>query len=83
MLHSVFLQSPFSKLHTNSGCGDADPWWKGVPAMTAKWKIFRLIRSRSEGNGTGQDRNREPLDHPEIARMTLQELADLPLPRET
>jgi hypothetical protein len=49
--------------------------------MTAKWKIFKLIRRRSDGNGTGQDRKREPLDHPEIARMTLQELADLPLPR--
>jgi hypothetical protein len=51
--------------------------------MKAKWKILNLIRSRSEGNVTAQDRNREPLDHPEIARMTLQELADLPLPRES
>jgi hypothetical protein len=50
--------------------------------MKAKWKIFKFIRSRSEGNGTGQDRNHEPLDHPEIARMTLRELADLPLSRE-
>jgi hypothetical protein len=50
--------------------------------MITKWRIFKLIRSRSDENARGQSCNREPLDHPEIARMTLQELADLPFPRE-
>ncbi len=50
--------------------------------MITKWKIFKLIGSRSDETATGQGCNREPLDHPEIARMTLQELADLPLPRD-
>lgn len=50
--------------------------------MITRWRIFKLIRSRSDESATDRGRNREPLDHPEIARMTLQELADLPLPRE-
>lgn len=50
--------------------------------MITKWRIFKLIRSRSDETARGQSCNREPLDHPEIARMTLQELADLPFPRE-
>ena len=55
---------------------------KGVPAMTTKWRLFRFIRSRSNESAPDQGCNREPLDHPVIVRMTLQELADLPFPRE-
>ena len=48
--------------------------------MTYKWLTSRFLR-RPQGNANNTDsENREPLDHPELSRMTLAELADLPMP---
>ena len=48
--------------------------------MACNWFISRLTK-RLQGNenakGSGK---REPLDHPALSRMTLAELADLPMP---
>ncbi len=49
--------------------------------MFAKWKIFSFTRPYPDQGAPDYNRYREPLDHPEVARMTLRELADLPMPR--
>ena len=43
--------------------------------MNIMWNIFKFARKRQRDESSV-----EPLDHPEIARMTLLELADLPMP---
>ena len=43
--------------------------------MNIMWNILKIARRRQQ-----DERGVEPLDHPEIARMTLAELADLPMP---
>lgn len=46
--------------------------------MKTFWTILKIA-----GKGKPIDRPVEPLDHPELARMTLAELADLPMPAYT
>ena len=48
--------------------------------MTYKWFTSRFIRTRQEIDIAENSIRREPLDHPEVARMTMRELADLPMP---
>lgn len=51
--------------------------------MTYKWFTPRFIRTRQEIDIAENFIGREPLDHPEVARMTMRELADLPMPAYT
>ena len=51
--------------------------------MTYKWFTSRFTRRRQEIDNADNFRRREPLDHPELARMTMRELADLPMPAYT
>lgn len=51
--------------------------------MTHNWFTSRFTRKRQEIENAVDSKQREPLDHPELARMTLQELADLPMPAYT
>ena len=46
------------------------------------YKRFTLwFTKKRQGNDNANDyRNREPLDDPALSRMTLAELADLPMP---
>ena len=48
--------------------------------MTYKWLIQRLIKKLQSRENTIDSEKCEPLDHPELSRMTLAELADLPMP---
>jgi hypothetical protein len=48
--------------------------------MTYKWFTPRFMRTRQEIDIAENFIRREPLDHPELARMTMRELADLPMP---
>ena len=48
--------------------------------MTYKWFTHRFNRKRQLDDNVIDYRNHEPLDHPELARMTPAELADLPMP---
>ena len=48
--------------------------------MTYKWFTSGFKRKRQQVDNAADSRHREPLDHPELARMTMRELADLPLP---
>jgi hypothetical protein len=48
--------------------------------MTYKWFTPRFMRTRQEIDIAVNSIRREPLDHPEVARMTMRELADLPMP---
>lgn len=48
--------------------------------MTYKWFTPRFMRIRQEIDIAENFIRREPLDHPEVARMTMRELADLPMP---
>ncbi len=50
------------------------------PAMTYNWFTSRFTIDRQQIDNAADSRKREPLDHPELARMTMRELADLPLP---
>ena len=54
-----------------------------MTAMTNKWRIFNLIGKRKSESSADNAKTRDPLDHPELARMTLLELADLPMPSYT
>ena len=48
--------------------------------MTYKWLTSKFLK-RLHGNANNTNSaNREPLDHPVLSRMTLAELADLPMP---
>jgi hypothetical protein len=51
--------------------------------MTYKWFTSKFTRKRQQIDNTLDSRQREPLDHPELAHMTLRELADLPMPAYT
>lgn len=48
--------------------------------MTYTWFTSRFTRKCQEIDNTANYRQREPLEHPELARMTMRELADLPMP---
>jgi hypothetical protein len=51
--------------------------------MTYNWFTSRFIKNCKYFDNTANSRHREPLDHPELARMTMRELADLPMPTYT
>ena len=51
--------------------------------MTYKWFTSRFTKKRQQIDNATDSRHREPLDHPELSRMTLRELADLPMPAYT
>ena len=51
--------------------------------MTYKWFTFRFTRRRQHDDITIYSGDREPLDHPALSRMTLEQLADLPMPAYT
>ena len=51
--------------------------------MTCKWFTFRFTPRRQRNDNAIDSRNREPLDHPALSRMTLEQLADLPMPAYT
>jgi hypothetical protein len=53
------------------------------PAMTYKWFTSGFIRKRQKIDNAVDSSQSGPLDHPEVAAMTLQELADLPMPAYT
>lgn len=48
--------------------------------MAYKWFTSRFTGKRQEIDNAANYKQREPLEHPELARMTLRELADLPMP---
>jgi hypothetical protein len=48
--------------------------------MTYHWFTSRFKKNRKHFDNTANSGHREPLDHPELARMTMRELADLPMP---
>jgi hypothetical protein len=48
-------------------------------AMTYKWFTSRFTRKHQQIDNAVDFRQREPLDHPELSRMTMRELADLPM----
>jgi hypothetical protein len=51
--------------------------------MTYKWLTSRFTK-RLQGNENTIDSGKdEPLDHPAMSRMTLAQLADLPMPAYT
>jgi hypothetical protein len=52
-------------------------------AMIYIWFTSRFTRKRQEIDNAANCRQREPLEHPELSRMTLRELADLPMPAYT
>jgi hypothetical protein len=45
------------------------------PAMTYNWFTSRFTRRPQEIDNAADISGREPLDHPELARMTMRELA--------
>ena len=51
--------------------------------MTYKWFTSKFTKKRQQIDNTVNSRHREPLDHPELSRMTLRELSDLPMPAYT
>ena len=51
--------------------------------MTYKWFTSWFTKRLQDNENTIDSGNREPLDHPELSRMTLAELADLPMPAYT
>ena len=51
--------------------------------MTYKWFKSRFTRKRQQVDNAADSAPREPLDHPELSRMTLRELSDLPMPAYT
>ena len=48
--------------------------------MSYKWFTFRFTKKRQRNDNAIDSGNREPLDHPALSRMTLAQLADLPMP---
>jgi hypothetical protein len=48
--------------------------------MNTKWNLFSLLGKRAGVESADAGRTCDPLDHPELRRMTLAELADLPMP---
>ena len=51
--------------------------------MNTKWNFFSLLRKRAGAENIDSGATHDPLDHPELRRMTLAELADLPMPSHT
>jgi hypothetical protein len=51
--------------------------------MTYKWLTSRFMKRLQNYENTIDSRSREPLDHPAMSRMTLAQLADLPVPAYT
>jgi hypothetical protein len=51
--------------------------------MSYQWFTSRFTKNRHQIDNAADSRHREPLDHPELARMTMRELADLPMPTYT
>jgi hypothetical protein len=51
---------------------------KSVVSLTSK--IFKFVGMRQQDKAAAVAGNREPLDHPAMCRMTLAQLADLPMP---
>jgi hypothetical protein len=51
--------------------------------MTYQWFTSRFTKKRQQIDNAVDSRHREPLDHPELSRMTMRELADLPMPAYT
>jgi hypothetical protein len=51
--------------------------------MTYKWLTSRFTKILQSNENTIDSGNREPLDHPAMSRMTLAQLADLPMPAYT
>ena len=48
--------------------------------MTYQWFTSRFTKKRQQIDNAVDSRHCEPLDHPELSRMTMRELADLPMP---
>ena len=48
--------------------------------MTYNWFTFWFSTKRQYDDNAIDSKNSEPLDHPALARMTLAQLADLPIP---
>jgi hypothetical protein len=48
--------------------------------MTYKWLISWFIKRLQGNENTIDSENREPLDHPALSRLSLERLADLPIP---
>jgi hypothetical protein len=51
--------------------------------MTYKWFTSRFTKRLQDNENTNDSGKREPLDHPAMSRMTLAQLADLPMPAYT
>ena len=51
--------------------------------MTYKWLTSRFTKRLQGYENTIDSGKREPLDHPALCRMTLAQLADLPVPAYT
>lgn len=51
--------------------------------MTYKWLRSRFAKRLQRNENTVDSGKREPLDHPAVSRMTLAQLADLPMPAYT
>ena len=51
--------------------------------MTYKWLTSRFTKRLQNNDNAIDSGKREPLDHPALSRMTLAELADLPMPAYT
>ena len=48
--------------------------------MSLTWNILKFVGKRKQDKAAPVAENREPLDHPALSRMTLAQLADLPMP---
>lgn len=51
--------------------------------MNITWNILKFARTHKRDDSVVAGRNREPLDDPALSRMTLAQLADLPMPAYT
>ena len=51
--------------------------------MAYQWFTSRFTKKRQQIDNAADSTNLEPLDHPELSRMTLAQLADLPMPAYT
>jgi hypothetical protein len=51
--------------------------------MTYKWLTSRFKKRLQGDEKITDSEKREPLDHPALSRMTLSQLADLPIPAYT
>jgi len=51
--------------------------------MIYQWFTSKFAKMRQQIDNAADSTQLEPLDHPELSRMTLIELADLPMPAYT